>query len=166
MRIFQSLLAGLLLLSACSQSKPESPPELVSGEVGGVKFSVKIPRHFQLKSKDNDAYLWMSTAGNTLFGPSITIRAVREWPEDLQQLRRWVLRINYKILRLEQLPDGFLLTQKRKDNTTVEVVIYRIAGSKKLKCSGEAGRTTVALSNPSQEIERLLKICTSLQIQS
>ena len=162
----RSLIACLLLLTACSQSKPESSHQLVSGEVGGIKFSAKMPGHFQLKSQDSEAYLWMSNPGNSLFGPSITIRAVKEWPEDQEQLRRWVWRSNYEILRLEKLTDGFLLTQKRKDNTSVEVVIFRAAGSKKLNCSGEAGRTSEPLRNPPQEIELLLKICSSVQIRS
>jgi hypothetical protein len=165
MRIFYSLLACLLLLPACSKSKPESPPELVSGEVSGVKFSVKIPRHFQLKSKEADVCLWTNTPGNTLFGPSITIRTMNEWPSDPEQLRRWVLRTNYEILRLEKLPDGFLLTQKRKDNTKVEVVILRAVGPKKLNCSGEAGWTSEPLRDSAEEINQLLRICESLQIE-
>jgi hypothetical protein len=164
MRIIRSILAGLLLLSACSKSRPEKPPQLVSGEVGGVKFSVEIPGEYQLTSKDGDAYLWMSFADNKLFKPSITIRKANEWPADVDQLRRWVLRSTYEILRLEKLPDGYLLTQKTKDNNTVEIVVYRAAGDRKLYCSGEAGRNNEPLRNPPEEINRLLEICSSLKI--
>lgn len=157
-RLICVALASLAVLAACDG------PRDVSDSIEGVRYTLRLPSGYvrEVVPPPNGpadyVHIYRGPGGH--LAPGIMIALRKEWPADLEQLRREV----GDDRRVEARSDGYLIEKVAADHLRVEVAVLRKEGEAQVACSGQAGFTKDPL--PDVEVARklLLEICDSLHV--